>query len=839
MVKSNNQSEKEPKISKKRNLPKLSVIIPVYNADRYLEKCLNSVISQTLKNLEIICIDDCSDDNSSKILRNFEKAGIKVITSDRQQGQAHARNLGIDIAEGEYIGFVDADDYADITMFEKMYKKAKKEKADIEICEAVMYDDREKKLVYDDYFSLKCFPENFENKVFSAEDTIDFIENINVTLWNKIYKTSFLKENKIKFSEGYIYEDMPFIYEVYTKADKIGILREALYYYRVNTQNSTMTKNDKKVLDRVDMVEKSLEIFKNLPYFEKIRGKILNWAIHDIYYRYTLIDSKYQKEYFFKMQNLFKNIDVKGVEDSLLLDPYYPYFCEIPKRNYDESVKYFANKDTFYDPYIDSVKNMKAEYDYRLEQKAEEIYKAVKEEYDKLLDNTPLNDYHENFDTEKNEICKNYEKVIAELKEEYLKQQNKFDNEKQELCNSYDELQLKSENEKNEICDNYEKVITELKEDYLKQQNKFEREKKELCNSYDELQLKSENEKNEICDNYEKVITELKEDYLKQQNKFEREKKELCNSYDELQLKSENEKNEICDNYEKVITELKEDYLKQQNKFEREKKELCNSYDELQLKSENEKNEICDNYEKVIAELKEEYLKQQNKFEREKKELCNSYDELQLKSENEKNEICDNYEKVITELKEDYLKQQNKFEREKKELCNSYDELQLKSENEKNEICKNYEKDIAELKTYTDSMQIKFYSEKKELCNSYDELQNKYDTETNEMNKKYEKVTSELKEQQKRYELEKKELCKMYEGIINNLKTDYNNKQNKFEYEKQKICDNYDKILEEMKEEMILQRKNCVDMLKEQLAIGQGNFNKIKSFSTRNSNEGK
>ena len=651
MVKSNNQSEKEPKISKKRNLPKLSVIIPVYNADRYLEKCLNSVISQTLKNLEIICIDDCSDDNSSKILRNFEKAGIKVITSDRQQGQAHARNLGIDIAEGEYIGFVDADDYADITMFEKMYKKAKKEKADIEICEAVMYDDREKKLVYDDYFSLKCFPENFENKVFSAEDTIDFIENINVTLWNKIYKTSFLKENKIKFSEGYIYEDMPFIYEVYTKADKIGILREALYYYRVNTQNSTMTKNDKKVLDRVDMVEKSLEIFKNLPYFEKIRGKILNWAIHDIYYRYTLIDSKYQKEYFFKMQNLFKNIDVKGVEDSLLLDPYYPYFCEIPKRNYDESVKYFANKDTFYDPYIDSVKNMKAEYDYRLEQKAEEIYKAVKEEYDKLLDNTPLNDYHENFDTEKNEICKNYEKVIAELKEEYLKQQNKFDNEKQELCNSYDELQLKSENEKNEICDNYEKVITELKEDYLKQQNKFEREKQELCNSYDELQLKSENEKNEIC--------------------------------------------------------------------------------------------------------------------------------------------------------------------------------------------KNYEKDIAELKTYTDSMQIKFYSEKKELCNSYDELQNKYDTETNEMNKKYEKVTSELKEQQKRYELEKKELCKMYEGIINNLKTDYNNKQNKFEYEKQKICDNYDKILEEMKEEMILQRKNCVDMLKEQLAIGQGNFNKIKSFSTRNSNEGK
>ena len=552
MVKKKQSEDNKPKISKNRSLPKVSIIIPVYNAGRYLEQCLNSVLSQTLKDIEIICIDDCSDDNSAKILKKFEKSGIKIITSDRQQGQAHARNVGIDIAKGKYIGFVDADDYADITMFEKMYKKAKKDNADIEICEAVMYDDTEKKTVSDDYFTLKCFPETFDNIVFNAEDTVDFIENINVTLWNKIYKTSFLKNNKIKFSEGYIYEDMPFIYEVYTKADKIGILRESLYYYRVNTKNSTMNKNDKKVLDRIDMVEKSLEIFKKLPYFEKIRGKILNWAIHDIYYRYTLIDSKYQKEFFFMMQKLFKNIDVSGVEDNLLLDPYYPYFCEIPKRNYDESIKYFANKDTFYDPYLDSIKNMKAEYEYQLEQKAKEIYLAVKEEYDKILDNTPLNNYNEISDTEKAEICEKYEKVIAELKEDYLKQQTKFDSEKAELCKSYDELQAKSDNEKAEICQNYEKVIAELKEYYLKQQTKFETEKTEICNNYetiiseikaytDSVQNKFDNEKQKICDNYETIISEIKAYTDSVQNKFD------------------NEKQKICDNYDKILKEMKEE----------------------------------------------------------------------------------------------------------------------------------------------------------------------------------------------------------------------------------------------------------------------------------------
>ena len=709
MVKKKQSEDNKPKISKNRSLPKVSIIIPVYNAGRYLEQCLNSVLSQTLKDIEIICIDDCSDDNSAKILKKFEKSGIKIITSDRQQGQAHARNVGIDIAKGKYIGFVDADDYADITMFEKMYKKAKKDNADIEICEAVMYDDTEKKTVSDDYFTLKCFPETFDNIVFNAEDTVDFIENINVTLWNKIYKTSFLKNNKIKFSEGYIYEDMPFIYEVYTKADKIGILRESLYYYRVNTKNSTMNKNDKKVLDRIDMVEKSLEIFKKLPYFEKIRGKILNWAIHDIYYRYTLIDSKYQKEFFFMMQKLFKNIDVSGVEDNLLLDPYYPYFCEIPKRNYDESVKYFANKDTFYDPYLDSIKNMKAEYEYQLEQKAEEIYLAVKEEYDKILDNTPLNNYNEISDTEKAEICDNYEKVIAELKEDYLKQQTKFDSEKAELCKSYDELQTKTDNEKAEICQNYEKVIAELKEDYLKQQTKFDSEKEELCKSYDELQTKTDNEKKEICDNYEKVISELK------------------NNYSVLNEKFETEKTEICNNYETIISEIKAYTDSVQNKFDEEKSELCKNFDELQNKSDKEKKYICENYENMISELNENYLKQQNEFEEEKNELCSSY------------------ESEINKLKSDNLIKQNKFET----------------------------------------------------------LRNNYETEINELKSKYDKL------------------------------------QSKFDKEKQKICDNYDKILKEMKEEMDLQRKNCIDMLKEQLSIGQTNLDRIKSFRTKNRNEGK
>ena len=114
-------------------MSKVSVIIPVYNVEPYLEKCLDSLINQTLKDIEIICINDCSTDNSLNILEQFKNKDerIKLINLKENKGAAAARNEGLKIAKGEYLGFVDPDDYVDLNFYEELYKKAKQDDADI------------------------------------------------------------------------------------------------------------------------------------------------------------------------------------------------------------------------------------------------------------------------------------------------------------------------------------------------------------------------------------------------------------------------------------------------------------------------------------------------------------------------------------------------------------------------------------------------------------------------------------------------------------------------------------------------------------------------------------
>ena len=439
------QKVSEQKSGKKKIKPYISVIIPVHNVDRYIENCLDSILAQTLNNIEIICIDDGSEDNSSKILAKYKKFGIKVISLKKCCGQAHARNIGLQKVTGEYIGFVDADDFVDKTMFKKLYKKAKNEDADIEMCEAKVFDDEEKSSKKEkDYYSLNCFPPIFSDGTFSPEDTVDFIEKISVTIWNKIYKTSFIKSIGVNFSDGYIYEDLPFSFEVYTQAKKIGIIREPLYFYRTDTENSTMTKRGAKVLDRVDMVEKTLEIFKKQKYYPKIKNRLVNWAIHDLFYRFLLIDSKYQKEYFFMMKKLFKSIDMSDVNEYSLYNYYYPYFYEILEKDYNESIKYFLNKENIINNFKNPIKHyLNNELNYAGYKKYKKI-QPQKEKIENLCDLAKEKEklkekYRKEFEQEKEKLIAQYKAEIEEQRKMYsnmLKEQFNFQQKNLEKINS-------------------------------------------------------------------------------------------------------------------------------------------------------------------------------------------------------------------------------------------------------------------------------------------------------------------------------------------------------------------------------------------------------------------
>src|SRR5574344_49484 len=145
----------------------VSFIIPIFNTEKYLKQCLNSIISQTLSDIEIICINDGSTDNSLCILENFAKKDkrIKVI-NQKNKGQSAARNKGITLAKGEYIAFVDSDDWAQPDMLEKMYNRATQDDTDVTMASVTLHNEKTgEETCHDCYVSLDVFPKEFDNKV--------------------------------------------------------------------------------------------------------------------------------------------------------------------------------------------------------------------------------------------------------------------------------------------------------------------------------------------------------------------------------------------------------------------------------------------------------------------------------------------------------------------------------------------------------------------------------------------------------------------------------------------------------------------------------------------------
>ena len=228
---------------------KISVIVPVYNTKKYLKKCLESLVNQTLENIEIILVNDGSTDNSKEILGKYESKypkKIKVFNKENG-GQATARNFGIEKAKGEYIVFVDSDDYIEIDALEKLYNTAKEDKADIVLFD--YYEGNEKtgyKIV-----NVSKWEEKNEVKNYLLS---------NLGPCNKLIKREILIENNIRFLEGYIYEDLATVPIFGVYANKISYLQKPLYYYEIRS-GSTM---------RQMVYNKKLEsIFVALEHLEK------------------------------------------------------------------------------------------------------------------------------------------------------------------------------------------------------------------------------------------------------------------------------------------------------------------------------------------------------------------------------------------------------------------------------------------------------------------------------------------------------------------------------------------------------------------------------------------
>lgn len=297
-------------------MPKVSIIIPFNNVEVYIRECLTSVVCQTLKDIEIICVNDASTDGSKSIVEEFASKDerIKIIDLQERQGQGYARNRAIEAATGDYIGFVDSDDKVEVDMFEVLYNNALKNDNDITICQAREYDDINDKYILSDYYSLTLL-NKMGDSVFAAEDVKDELLDINVVLWNKIYKRTYLEKIGEKFPEGFIYEDLPFFFGTFLPAKRIQIVWKNFYIYRVNRKNSTMQQFNKKILDRLPMVSLTYEKMKKCGYLNDIQDRIKGWIINDLFHRYTLLKENFQREYFFEMKKIFQSLDIEDIEN--------------------------------------------------------------------------------------------------------------------------------------------------------------------------------------------------------------------------------------------------------------------------------------------------------------------------------------------------------------------------------------------------------------------------------------------------------------------------------------------------------------------------------------------
>ena len=232
--------------------PKISVIVPVYNTEKYLDECLNSVENQTLKDIEIICVNDGSTDKSLEILNNHAGKDSRIKVIDKENGGvSKARNAGMKIAKGEYITFLDSDDLLSPIAYEKMYDLAKVHKPEVVKCEVL------------DFFEGNPIESNLENyddskvKVFEVEtfqqDPYSQLNYDNGVVWNKIYSRKFLLDNDLLFNEKVaLAEDSMFNWLCGASVKKQVITYNILYFYRINRPGSIMSDNYRNLKKRFD-----------------------------------------------------------------------------------------------------------------------------------------------------------------------------------------------------------------------------------------------------------------------------------------------------------------------------------------------------------------------------------------------------------------------------------------------------------------------------------------------------------------------------------------------------------------------------------------------------------
>ena len=262
-------------------MTEVSIIVPVYNVEEYLENCIESILNQTFKDFELILVDDGSTDNSGKICDIYEKKDTRIkVIHKNNGGLSSARNAGLDIADGKYIGFVDSDDYIHYQMYEKLYSQIINNKADISVC-----GFQKVKKFKKDLLSTNKFYEKVElfNNIEALEQLYCKYSTEFVVSWNKLYIKTLFKD--IKFKEGAIHEDEFIIHQLLYKVNKVVYNNEKLYFYLQRKGSIVSSKAEVCQIDKIYALSDRIKFFydKELIDLAYKTEKIYLWRLFSIY----------------------------------------------------------------------------------------------------------------------------------------------------------------------------------------------------------------------------------------------------------------------------------------------------------------------------------------------------------------------------------------------------------------------------------------------------------------------------------------------------------------------------------------------------------------------------
>ena len=229
----------------KSNKPLVSIIIPVYNTAEYLGQCLESILAQTVENIEVICVNDGSTDESEKVLKSYKKDKRLKIFNQKNLGLSLARNHGLSKATGEFVLFLDSDDFVETNMLEKMLTTAQKDHSDMVICSHTLFIDSVNRGYWGQEFELRFMKQS--SFLLIPKEHPDDLFFCYAYVWEKLIRRSFLEKYNLKFLSRKFLEDIPFTYTAMTLANKISLMPDQFVHYRQKRKNQLILKRDEKI----------------------------------------------------------------------------------------------------------------------------------------------------------------------------------------------------------------------------------------------------------------------------------------------------------------------------------------------------------------------------------------------------------------------------------------------------------------------------------------------------------------------------------------------------------------------------------------------------------------